>query len=56
MPVTGFPALPAALALWGPLEWLLLIVASLVVLGALGALISVIVRRLILPRLPRRGQ
>jgi hypothetical protein len=54
LPVTGFPALPAALAGWGPLEWGLFITAILIVLGTLIALIVVIVRRLLLPALAHR--
>jgi hypothetical protein len=54
LPVTGIPALPAAFATWGPLEWLLVVVAALVVLGALAVLISVVVRKWILPANGRR--
>ena len=56
LPVTGIPALPSAVAGWGTLEWVLLALAIMLILAALAALITVLVRQWILPLLARRGQ
>jgi len=54
LPLTGIPALPSAFAGWGLLEWVLAIIAAIIVLIALGASIRVIALYWVLPLLGRR--